>query len=80
MELRVAGAAALLVQHQSEDILARVNLFLGEGAVGKLRIAQGPVKPLAEPAQRPKSSRTPAPCPPRPRRNWPPPSPRPPRR
>ena len=63
LELRVAGAAALLVQHQSEDILARVNLFLGEGAVGKLRIAQGPVKPLAEPAQRPTSSRAPAPLP-----------------
>ena len=54
LELRVAGAAALLVQHQSEDILSRVNLFLGEGTVGKLRIAQGPVKPPAEPATRPR--------------------------
>jgi len=44
LELRVAGPAALLVQHQSEDILARVNLFLGAGSVDKLRIAQGPVK------------------------------------
>ena len=61
LELRVAGAAALLVQHQSEEILARVNLFLGDGAVGKLRIAQGPVKPLAQPAQQPKSIRAPAP-------------------
>ena len=47
LELRVAGPAALLVQHQSEDILQRVNLFLGPGSVEKLRIAQGPVKPLA---------------------------------
>ena len=38
------------MQHQSADILARVNLFLGPGAVDKLRIAQGPVKPLATPA------------------------------
>jgi hypothetical protein len=45
LELRVAGPAALLVQHQSEDILQRVNLFLGAGSVDKLRIAQGPVKP-----------------------------------
>lgn len=45
LELRVAGPAALLVQHQSEDILRRVNLFLGPGSVDKLRIAQGPVKP-----------------------------------
>ncbi len=44
LELRVAGPAALLVQHQSEDILKRVNLFLGAGSVDKLRIAQGPVK------------------------------------
>lgn len=50
LELRVAGPAALLVQHQSADILARVNLFLGPGAVDKLRIAQGPVKPPAAPA------------------------------
>ena len=57
LELRVAGPAALLVQHQSEEILSRVNLFLGQGAVGKLRIAQGPIKPLAEPAQRPKSTK-----------------------
>ncbi|KAK0349906.1 hypothetical protein LTR94_031180, partial [Friedmanniomyces endolithicus] len=48
LELRVAGAAALLVQHQSEEILSRVNLFLGAGTVDRLRIAQGPVKPLAQ--------------------------------
>lgn len=46
LELRVSGPAALLVQHQSEDIIQRVNLFLGAGSVEKLRIAQGPVKPL----------------------------------
>ena len=46
LELRVAGPAALLVQHQSEDIIQRVNLFLGAGSVERLRIAQGPVKPL----------------------------------
>jgi len=62
LELRVAGPAALLVQHQSEDILQRVNLFLGAGAVEKLRIAQGPVKPLPEP-QRPAPARA-APPPP----------------
>jgi hypothetical protein len=57
LELRVAGPAALLVQHQSEDILQRVNLFLGAGSVEKLRIAQGPVKPLADaPAARPRKS------------------------
>lgn len=56
LELRVAGPAALLVQHQSEDILQRVNLFLGAGSVDKLRIAQGPVRPPSDvpsPASRP---------------------------
>ena len=57
LELRVAGPAALLVQHQSADILARVNLFLGPGAVDKLRIAQGPVKPLAQIAASTKGAR-----------------------
>ena len=45
LEIRVQGPVAALIQHQSGDILARVNLFLGDGAVGKLRIVQGPVKP-----------------------------------
>ncbi|MFN4040734.1 MAG: DUF721 domain-containing protein [Brevundimonas sp.] len=62
LELRVAGAAALLVQHQSEEILSRVNLFLGSGAVAKLRIAQGPVKPLAE-RERPRPARAASPPP-----------------
>ena len=57
LELRVAGPAALLVQHQSADILRRVNLFLGEGAVEKLRIAQGPVRPLCAPAASTKGAR-----------------------
>ena len=47
LELKVGGAAAALIQHQAPDILARVNLFLGEGSVAKLRIVQGVVKPRA---------------------------------
>jgi hypothetical protein len=45
LEIRVQGPAAALIQHQSSDILARVNLILGHGTVGRLRIVQGPVKP-----------------------------------
>jgi len=63
LELRVAGPAALLVQHQSEDILQRVNLFLGAGAVDKLRIAQGPVKPLADAASQARNVVKPPPLP-----------------
>jgi hypothetical protein len=43
LEIRVEGPAAVLVQHQAGEIMARANLFLGAGAVGKLRIAQGPL-------------------------------------
>jgi hypothetical protein len=53
LELRVAGPAALLVQHQSAEILERVNLFLGPGSVERLRIAQGPVAPLPSASDRP---------------------------
>ena len=46
LEIRVAGAAAALIQHQAPEIVARVNLFLGAGAVTKLRIVQGPLRNL----------------------------------
>ena len=45
LELKVDGPAAALVQHQAPELLARVNLYLGEGQVSKLRIVQGLVKP-----------------------------------
>jgi hypothetical protein len=61
LELRVAGAAALLVQHQAEEILGKVNLFLGAGAVEKMRIAQGPVAPLPEATARPGRPKGPPP-------------------
>lgn len=47
LELRVDGPAATLIQHQAPEILARVNLYLGAGTVGRLRIVQGPVRPSA---------------------------------
>jgi len=53
LEIRVAGASAAIIQHQSAEILARVNLFLGAGAVDKLRIVQGPLRALAETAPKP---------------------------
>ena len=43
LELRVDGPSATLIQHQTSDLLARVNLFLGDGAVDRIRIVQGPV-------------------------------------
>jgi len=49
LEIRVAGPAAAIIQHQAHEILARVNLFLGAEAVQKLRIVQGPLQAKAEP-------------------------------
>ena len=51
LELKVNGPAAALVQHQADDILARVNLVLGGDTVRRLRIVQGPVNPRPESAQ-----------------------------
>ena len=50
LEIRVAGPAAAIIQHQAHEILARVNLFLGAEAVQKLRIVQGPLQIRPEPA------------------------------
>jgi len=47
LELKVAGPVAALIQHQAPLILDRLNLYLGEGAVSKLRIVQGPLSPRA---------------------------------
>jgi len=53
LEVRVAGPSAALIQHQAPEILARANLFLGEGKVDKLRIVQGPLRPSVGEAARP---------------------------
>ena len=50
LEIRVDGPAAALIQHQAPEIVSRVNLALGAGAVARLRIVQGPVRALANAA------------------------------
>lgn len=44
LEIRVAGPAAAIVQHQAPDILSRVAMMLGDPSLEKLRIVQGPVR------------------------------------
>jgi hypothetical protein len=61
LELKVDGPAAALIQHQADDILARVNLVLGAGEVTRLRIVQGPIRPRPEIAQPAKRRRSAAP-------------------
>jgi len=43
MTVKVEGAAALLIQHQQRDLLARIALISGEGVVKSLKIVQGPI-------------------------------------
>jgi hypothetical protein len=43
LTVRVAGASAIFLQHESEQFLERVNSFLGYSAVSELRIVQRPI-------------------------------------
>ena len=50
------GAAALYVQHETGEIIGRVNAFLGFNAVQRLRILQKPIvteQPVKAPPPRP---------------------------
>ncbi|MFT3997053.1 MAG: DciA family protein [Asticcacaulis sp.] len=50
LDLRVEGAFAAVIQHQSRVIIDRVNLFLGAGTIDRVRLIQGPVQKQARPA------------------------------
>ena len=43
LEIRTGGAYAPLIQHQAPTLIERINLFLGQGTVVRLRIVQGPL-------------------------------------
>lgn len=43
------GAAALHIQHETSEIVGRVNAFLGFNAIGRIRIVQKPVRSAAAP-------------------------------
>ena len=51
LEIRVMGAYAPLIQHQSATLLDRVNLYFGGRRIERLRIVQGPLTQDARPAQ-----------------------------
>jgi hypothetical protein len=42
-----SGAAAMRLQHETAELLGRVNAFLGYGAVGRVRILQKPIDDAA---------------------------------
>lgn len=45
------GLAALHIQHQSSEIIGRVNAFLGFAAIGRIRIVQKPIAGAARKAR-----------------------------
>jgi hypothetical protein len=50
------GSAALHLQHETGEIIGRVNAFLGFSAVGRIRIVQKPVTPASnEPKPAPRA-------------------------
>ena len=51
LEIKVEGPAAALIQHQAPQIMQRANMFLGDGAIGKLRIVQAPIHRTAQAAR-----------------------------
>jgi len=55
LELKVAGPAAALIQHQAPDIMARVNMLLGADTVTRLRIVQGVLRAKEAPPPRRRS-------------------------
>ncbi|SJZ71037.1 DUF721 domain-containing protein [Consotaella salsifontis] len=46
------GPAALLLQHQTREMIARVNALFGYGAVDRIKIVQRPVR-RAKPSRKP---------------------------
>lgn len=49
------GATALHLQHETGEIVARVNAFLGFAAVGRIRIVQKPVLTPPKPKRQPRA-------------------------
>ena len=54
LHLRAAGAAGLRLQHLIPQIIDRVNAFYGYRAVGRIRLLQAPLPPVATNARPPK--------------------------
>lgn len=50
-----AGAAALRLQHETAEIVGRVNAFLGYGAIARVKIVQKPVAPDRLPRREPRA-------------------------
>lgn len=47
------GAMALILQHETGEVVSRANAFLGFAAIGRIRIVQKPVEAAVRPARPP---------------------------
>lgn len=47
--VRIDGPRALLFQHEADQVVERVNAFVGQGAIGRIKIVQGTVESRKEP-------------------------------
>jgi hypothetical protein len=56
MVIAADGLAALQIQHETTEIIARINAFLGYGAIGRVRIVQKPVLADTKPRRQPPRS------------------------
>ena len=43
LQIRVAGAAALALQHEEPQVIQRINQFFGYAAVARLKLIQAPI-------------------------------------
>lgn len=60
LTVRVAGAAAMELQHLAPQIMERINVFLGFPAVSRLKLVQAPLP--GEPPRRPRPARQASPA------------------
>lgn len=47
--VRIDGPRALLLQHEANQVVERVNAFIGQGAIGRIKIVQGAVETRKQP-------------------------------
>jgi hypothetical protein len=52
LHIACEGTVALTLQHETGEIINRVNAFLGFSAIGRIRIAQKPVTDYGKPGPR----------------------------
>lgn len=57
LTVKVEGAAALLIQHQQRDLLARIAQVAGADVVKSLKIVQGPIARTRDAAPKPPAPR-----------------------